>query len=176
MPWNTTDLSAITAELIARLATAFSSGAPVWKENGGPIARFDVSIAGALPQPIRGNGGCQLSLCLLHATHSQAGRNAPAPAAAPPRGRVPGLALDLHYLLTACAKDNHVLEQQAMGIALRCFHETPILTRPADGAQLTLAMETGSIQEQSQLWQGLCAPMRLSALYRVGGAVLMPGL
>ena len=58
-----------------------------------------------------------------------------------------------------------------MSIALKCFHEHPIVsaTFPIDRrAEFTLTIEPQTIDEISRLWQAINAPIRLSAVYRVG--------
>ena len=181
------DLSSITDELLDLLKRAFDPSATIWSSNGGPIDRFDAKITGAQPEAVRDatEGDCQLTLYLLHVSQDKCYRNSPLPT--PYRNmqhdtatygpfpqtnpRTP-LSLDLYYLLSAFAKDNYNREQQAIGIALRCFHEHAIIRNAPEHYTMTLEPQTAD--EMSRLWQALSTPLRLSAVYKVSVAFLMP--
>lgn len=174
MAWSVIDLSSITDELIALLTDCFDAGAPVWTVNGGSVERFDVTISGAMPETVREDGACKLSLYLLHVGEDKFYRNSPVPGPYPQINRKSPLSLDLYYLLTAYAKDNYNHEQQAMSIALRCFHENAIVTKPAGTPHYTLTMETETADEMARLWQALSTPLRLSVVYKVSVAFITP--
>ena len=180
------DLLSITDELIALLTAAFAPTAPVWTTNGGPIARFDAKINGAMPEAVRDHeGDCQLSLYLLHVSQDKFYRNTPVPGRYPTIQQDPArpgpypqlnrkspLSLDLDHLLTAFAKDHYNYEQQAMGIALRCFHENAIIVNAPE--HYTLSMEMQTADEMARLWQALSTPLRLSVVYKVTVAFITP--
>ena len=174
MAWSVIDLSSITDELIALLTDSFASTAPVWKDNGGPLNRFDVNISGSMPETVREDGTCQLSLYLLHVSQDSFYRNMPVPGPYPQINTKNPLSLDLYYLLTAYAKDKYNHEQQAMSIALRCFHENAIVTKPADSEHYTLTMEVETADEIARIWQALSTPLRLSVVYKVSVAFITP--
>ncbi len=128
MAWSVIDLSSITDHLIALLKEAFKPTSPVWIENGGTIKRFAPVINGAMPETARDEGGCTLSLYLLHVSQNKFYRNTPVNGPLPQLNRKHPLSLDLYYMLTAYAGDTYAQEQQAMSIALRCF-------RPSSSSQ-----------------------------------------
>ncbi|HVZ53974.1 MAG TPA: DUF4255 domain-containing protein, partial [Pseudolabrys sp.] len=186
MALSTIDLSSITDELLALLTDSFASTAPVWKDNGGPLDRFHVAISGAMPETVRENGTCQLSLYLLHVSQDKFYRNTPMPGPYPQVNSKNPLSLDLYYLLTAYAKENYNHEQQAMSIALRCFHENAIVVKPPltklphhknevyPTEHYTLTMEVETADEMSRIWQALSTPLRLSVVYKVSVAFITP--
>src|SRR3989442_11816071 len=98
MAWSVIDLSSITDELIALLTASFSATSPVWSTHAGDglIDRFDVSVTGAMPETVRDNGTCQLSLYLLHVSQDKHYRNTPLNGAIPQTNRKHPLSLDLY--------------------------------------------------------------------------------
>lgn len=172
MAWSTLDLSKITDDLINLLTAVLGVSAPVWQENGGTIPRFDVTISGSMPEAVRTDGGCQLSLYLLHVSQDKFARNTPVGGGPGQLNRRQPLSLDLYYLLTAYAGKDYHQEQFAMGIALRCFHETAIVTPPNE--EYTVTMEVQSPDETSRLWQALSTPLRLSVIYKVSIVFITP--
>jgi hypothetical protein len=176
MAWSIIDLSSITDHLIDLLTDAFAPSSPVWIENGGTIKRFTPVINGAMPESARDDGGCTLSLYLLHVSQDKFHRNAPVSGPLAQLNRKHPLSLDLYYLLTAYAGDTYTEEQQAMSIALRCFYENPIVrkTGPPQDEEYTLTMEVETADEMSRLWQALNASMRLSVVYKVSIVFITP--
>jgi hypothetical protein len=172
MAWSTLDLSKITDDLIALLTAVLGIGAPVWKENGGTIPRFGVTISGSMPETVRSDGGCQLSLYLLHVSQDKFARNTPVGGGPGQLNRRQPLSLDLYYLLTAYAAKDYHEEQVAMGIALRCFHENAIAKPPNE--EYSVTMEVQSPDETSRLWQALSTPLRLSVIYKVSIVFITP--
>jgi Pvc16 N-terminal domain len=181
------DLSIITDELLDLLKAAFDPTSTIWTSHGGPIDPFNVAISGAQPEAVHDNkeGDCQLSLYLLHVSQDKFYRNTPVPAPYtkmqhdpampgpyPQLNRASPLTLDLYYLLSAFAKDNYNREQQAMGVALRCFHEHAIVLNAPE--HYTLTMEAQTADEMSRLWQALSTPLRLSVVYKVSVAFITP--
>jgi hypothetical protein len=172
MAWSTLDLSKITDDLIGLLTAVLGVASPVWKENGGTIPRFDVTISGSMPESVRADGGCQLSLYLLHVSQDKFARNTPVGGGPGQLNRRQPLSLDLYYLLTAFAGKDYHQEQVSMGIALRCFHESTIVRPPNE--EYTVTMEVQSPDETSRLWQALSTPLRLSVIYKVSIVFITP--
>ncbi|MGH3150237.1 MAG: DUF4255 domain-containing protein [Streptosporangiaceae bacterium] len=94
-----------------------------------------------------------------------------------PPVRYQPMALDLYYLLSAFAEDNYVQEQQTMSIAMRVFHENPVV-RGVDTVgqpwEVTLTLERRSFDELSRLWQAWTSPLRVSAVYRAAVVLIEP--
>jgi hypothetical protein len=89
------------------------------------------------------------------------------------------LALNLFYLLSVSGTTalTSSRAQQAMGIAMRALHQTPMLR--GDGAgrwrwQVTVNLEHRSDDEMSRLWEAIGEPLRLSAAYKVAVVLLRP--
>jgi Pvc16 N-terminal domain len=178
------DLSIITDELLALLTAAFDPTSTIWTTHGGSIAPFSAHITGSMPEAVRDSseGDCQLTLYLLHVSQDKFYRNTPVPGPYPPKSdnaaqalSLRPLSLDLYYLLTAYAKDKYNLEQQAMGIALRCFHEHAIISSATPNTRhYTLTMEVETADEMARIWQALSTPLRLSTVYKVSVAFITP--
>jgi hypothetical protein len=182
---GTLDLSIITDQLIAKLNECVRQ-APLWKQvdlDGHAITRFTIAVSGAMPESVRSDGDTQLSLYLFHVTQDRYQLNSPVNP--PGNGRalpIPAqpLALDLFYLLTAYSDKNYVNEQRAMSIAMRCFHDAPIIrgTIPIGTGsaqeEYCLTLESQTWEELGRLWQAISAPFRLSAVYRVSVIFITP--
>jgi hypothetical protein len=177
------DLSIVT-DALGGLLTDCIANSPLFVPNNGNTEPYDITPTGDPPDVVRAKAGTFLSLYLFHVNEDPHQKNAinSNPNGGFPRAqRIPRqpLALDLHYLLTAYSTDGYVKEQQAMSIALRCFHEHQFVTTtvpfgPANPEQFTLGLEVQSIDDASRLWQATTTPIRLSALYRVGVVFLSP--
>jgi len=135
-------------------------------------------FSGLAPDEARLKDDCQVSLYLFHVAPDKYHRNT-----FPQGGRarqIPEqpLALTLYYLLTAHAKESPRQEQQAMSIALKCFHDQPKITAtvPLDRRkqQVVVTMEPQSIDEIGRLWQAFSSPLRLSVIYRASVVFLEP--
>jgi hypothetical protein len=163
LPWSVLDLSDITSELVAMLQTAV---------NTSPIPPFTVTVSGSMPETVRKNGDCQLSIYLLHVGRDPHWRNTPRQGPRALLNTQQALSLSLTYLLTAYADANFVAEQQAMSIALHCFHEQPLFHGP--NQEFTISIEADTIEEMSRLWQAISAPIRLSSIIRVGVVFITP--
>lgn len=203
MPLGLLDLSIVTDRLISLLNTSVQSS-QLWNEEPTPPAgtptgitpgqRFDINVSGLPPDEIRSLSGCQLNLYLFHVSQDAFQRNSPVtgPWTPPPANdptktttRVPPipyqpLSLDLYYLLTAYSKGSYIQEQQAMSIALKCFHENPIVraTVPIDNRieEFCLTMEVESVLEAGRLWQAITSSLRLSLIYKVSVVFIEPKL
>jgi hypothetical protein len=171
------DLSVVT-DTLKRLIDTEWPNTPLWT-SATPL--FAVDVTGLSPDAVRQGQGAQLSLYLYHVEEDKATESlfwsARAQSAGGPPLRYQPLALDLYYLLSAYAEGNYVHEQQAMSIAMRVFHENPVVSGVgADGLpwQVTLTLERRSYDELSRLWQATTSSLRLSAVYRASVALLQP--
>jgi hypothetical protein len=171
------DLSVVT-DTLKRLVDTEWPNAPLWTPAT-PL--FAVDVTGLSPDAIRQGQGAQLSLYLYHLEEDKATESlfwAPqAQSAGGPPLRYQPLALDLYYLLSAYAEGSYVHEQQAMSIAMRVFHENPVVGGVGpDGQpwQVTLTLERRSYDELSRLWQATTSALRLSAVYRASVVLLEP--
>jgi hypothetical protein len=175
MAWSVLDLSIITDELIALLRDTIDPASAVWKTNGGPIDFFHVTVSGAMPETDRDGTGCLLSLYLLHISQDPTFRNTPVSGPLAQTNRSQPLSLDLYYLLTSFANKNYNQEQQAMSLAMRCFHERTIMHVLAPQQQeYSITMEVQNADEMSRLWQALSTPFRLSVVYKVSIVFVTP--
>src|SRR5712691_8953912 len=177
------DLSIVT-DALKDLLTACIRDSPLFQTNGGTVADYTITPSGDPPDVVKTEDGTWLSLYLFHVVEDRFQKNA---LTSNPNGGYPRsqaiplqpLSLDLYYLLTAYDKAGYVREQQAMTIAMRCFHENPIVitTVPFGAAhpeQFSLGLEIQSVEEISRLWQAIASPLRLSAMYRVGVIFISP--
>src|SRR5258708_2829236 len=172
------DLSVVTDKLINMLK-ACRDASPLFKANGGLVDPFTITVTGSMPETVRADGDCQLSLYLYHISQDSHQRNSGIAGRAVPIPDQP-LSVDLYYVLTAFAKKEYVLEQQAMSIALRCFHNNPFvrITESISGSpvkeEFSLTMEIEPIDKLGFLWQAFSAPFRLSAVYKVSVVFITP--
>lgn len=171
------DLSVVT-DALKRLVDTEWPNASLWTPAT-PL--FAVDVTGLSPDAIRQGQGAQLSLYLYHIEESIATENlfwaAQAQSAGGPPLRYQPLALNLYYLLSAYAEGNYIQEQQAMSIAMRVFHENPVVTGIGPDGQpweVSLALERRSYDELSRLWQATTSALRLSAVYRASVVLLAP--
>ncbi|HEX2039858.1 MAG TPA: DUF4255 domain-containing protein [Acidimicrobiales bacterium] len=177
-PLGTLDLSLVTDRLIAVLRDC-TTDSPMWRDNGGTVDRFTIDLSGAMPEAVRNQGGCILTVYLLHVSQHPFQRNATFDGRVLTRPFQP-MSLDLYYLLTSFAGDNYRQEQRAMSLALRCFHQTPILrfTVPIEGVnepeEVVLSMEVETADSLARYWQAFSTAYRLSAVYKVAVTFLTP--
>src|SRR5579859_1126622 len=169
------DLSAVTDSLIGLVKNQWTT-APIWGEIGGqpPSPTFTPTFTGLAPDAVRQGAGPQLSMYLYHVEADNAteslfwqsqmiGQTGGSPT------RFLPLALDLFYLLFAYSETSYAEEHEAMSVALRIYHDNPIVrSDPAATVpwELTLTMEHRSYDELSRLWQATTAPLRMSVVYR----------
>lgn len=171
------DLSVVTDTLKRLIDTAWPN-VPLWTPAT-PL--FAVDVTGLSPDAVRQGQGTQLSLYLYHVEEDKTTETLfwkpQAQSAVGQPLRYQPLALDLYYLLSAYAEGNYVHEQQAMSIAMRVFHENPVVSGVSpDGLpwELSLTLERRSYDELSRLWQATSTPLRLSAVYRASVVLLEP--
>lgn len=179
------DLSIVTDQLTSMLTNCINTS-PLWNPNNLPVnpgPSFAINVTGSAPETVRGLGGCQLSLYLFHVGEDKFQKNfQPNGQLAPgvPPVRFQPMSLDLYYLLTAFSEGDYVQEQQAMSIALRCFHENPIVRfNVAFGPQnvqeeFCLTMEVETTESLGRLWQAITSPLRLAAVYKVSVVFISP--
>ncbi|HET9080130.1 MAG TPA: DUF4255 domain-containing protein [Trebonia sp.] len=163
------DLSVVT-DTLKRLVDTEWPNAPLWTAAT-PL--FAVDVTGLSPDAARQGQAAQLSLYLYHIEESKATESlfwtAQSQSAGGPPLRYQPLALDLYYLVSSYADGNYVHEQQAMSIAMRVFHENPVVRGVGpDGLpwELTLTLERRSCDDLSRLWRATTSALRLSAVYR----------
>ncbi|HEY6390960.1 MAG TPA: DUF4255 domain-containing protein [Bryobacteraceae bacterium] len=174
------DLSVITHNLIKLLNDSVDSS-PLWKANGGHLDPFTIKVSGSMPESVRGDGDAQLSVYLFHLAQNPFQRNSPVLGRALPIPDQP-MSLELYYLVTAFAKKDHEKEQQAMSIALRCFHENPfvrikeVIGGTNVNEEFSLSMEIETIDKLSLMWQAISAHYRLSVLYKVSVVFITPDI
>lgn len=175
---DTLDLSSVTDALVKLVQEAVKASG-LWAEPG--IKKFTVHVSGKSPEVVRDDNGCQLTLSLLHVGSDPAWRNTfpnndPAVRSIPQRSSRQPIALVLTYLMTAFEEGgafHH--EQQAMSMALTCFHTQPFHSATPGGPRdFVMVIEHASLDELSRLWQSITVPMRLSALLRVSVVFLRP--
>lgn len=171
----TLDLSAVTDTLIGLVKNQWAT-APIWAEIGGSTTSptFTPMFTGLAPDALREGGGPVLSMYLYHVESDNATESLfwqsqilGQPGGSPTRF-LP-LALDLFYLLFAYSETSYAQEHEAMSVALRTYHDNPIVRSDPGAAaswELTLTMEHRSYDELSRLWQATTAPLRMSVVYR----------
>ncbi len=170
------DLSIVTDRLVELLNDSIAAS-PMWTPQN---PEFTINVSGNAPDSVRSGSECELSLFLFHLSQDKFQMNTPAAALRAPIIPFQPQALDLYYLLSAYADNSYVQEQQAMSIALRCFHQNPIVreTVVIDGVpvreEFTLTMGVDTADEVSRLWQATTSPMRLSAVFRVSVVFMSP--
>jgi hypothetical protein len=184
------DLSFVTDTLIQLLTDCIDNW-PLWApaagSSSGEVNKFTINVTGAAPDTVRSLGQCQLSLYLFHVSPDPYQRNSPV--VGPRAQTIPAqpLSLDLYFLLSAFAPDDYHQEQQAMSIAMRCFHQHPIVHAsvpipvsppPAplqfQPEEFTLTLEVETVDSLSRLWQSVTSSMRLAAVYKVSVVFMTP--
>lgn len=185
MPLGLLDLSLVTNSLVKALNDTWNNDPDLWKEDTpltttppATAADFTLKFTGLAPDNFRNSTSdddsvdCYVSVYLFHVAADKHHRNTfPLGGRAQPTPPQP-LGLTLYYLVTAYDKGSHTHEQQGMSVALKFLHDHPVMsaTVPHDKRTetFTLTIEPQTVDEIGRLWQALGAPMRLSAVYRVG--------
>jgi hypothetical protein len=177
----TLDLAEITESLIGLVKGQWAA-APLWKQLGGAPA-FTPSFTGLAPDAVKQESGPQLSMYLYHVESDNAQQSLSWQPWMQDDGGQPirfqPLALDLFYLLFAHSdgEAGWSQEQEAMSVALRIYHTTPIVRSGPSATvpwELTLTMEHRSYDELSRLWQATTAPLRMSVVYRAAVVFIDP--
>lgn len=196
MPLGLLDLSIVTDRLVTQL-TDYMDASLLWKEAHPagtvvpPVAPFVIECSGLSPDATRALDHCQVSLYLFHVSPDKFHRNtfplpdiaalpAPSHEVSPRPRRIPEqpLSLTLYYLLSVFSKDDWVQEQRAMSIALKWFHDHPIVraTVPIDNRieEFSITMEPQTVDEIGRLWQAVSSPLRLSVVFRASVIFIEP--
>ena len=193
-PIGVLDLSLVTG-LLVNLIDDYWNTAPLWTTLA-PGSKFTPTVSGLTPDEVRKgkDGGCQITVSLIHIEPDKYNRNfvypppaqPPVPNPPPPRAQlIPALplALDLFYFVTAFSEGNATQEQQAISIILNCFHQNPIIRTnvvfPGSPSmsvpeEFSLTMEVESVDSISRLWQAVTVPFRLSLMYKVAVVFMTP--
>jgi hypothetical protein len=175
------DLSGVTDALVTVVQNAWPSAA-LWTELGLTGPSFTPVFSGLAPDALReASGGTQLSLFMYHVEANNAQealfwQPQMVGGTLPPTSYLP-LALNLYYLLSAYSAGNYAEEQQAMSIAMRLLHSTPIISSDTSATpawQVNVTMEHRSYDELSLLWQATTAPLRLGVVYRAAVVFVAP--
>src|ERR1700731_285580 len=93
------------------------------KDNGLASLPFNVAVSGSAPDSVREDGECQLTLYLFHVEQDKSQMNSPVLGKRALTVPFQPLGLNLYYMLSAFSGKSYAQEQQAMSIAMRCFHE-----------------------------------------------------
>jgi hypothetical protein len=137
-----------------------------------PRAEFALYHAGDFEKPMEEG----LSLYLYRVTINAAMRNLPPRAAPDGRRYRPSLPVDLHYLLTAWAKDAG-LQQRLLGWAMRSLEDMPILPAGLLNSQMPepdtfhanetveLISDPLSLQDWTAVWDKLKPKVQTSMSY-----------
>jgi hypothetical protein len=179
------DLSIISDKLLQIIGNALAAS-PLF---GGGAPPFSVSVSGQHPQQPPTGADCDLNFYMFHLTEdkylknqfwSQASITGQPPGPTRQAVAFEPLCLDLYFLLSAQSTSSYVHEQQVMSVAMRALHEhgtVKLATPTPDGAaesEISLSLESPTWDELSRLWQSLSVPLRMTAQYRVGVAMLIP--
>jgi hypothetical protein len=168
------DLSLVTQALIDQLKKC-TAASTIFADAGGH-APNNIDYSALAPDAVRQGNNLHINVYLCHVAADKFYRNTYPTGGAAQRIPAHPLALNLSYLVTAYS-GLAVEEQQAMSIALKCFHEHPIIrfTAPRTGdVEVTLTLEPQSIDDIGRLWQAIGTPLRLSALYRASVVFMQP--
>lgn len=170
---STLDISSVTDRLIAYLDNAVNVW-PGWVDNGGPVPRFTIVVSANMPETVRNQGECQMTMYLFHLVPEPGVRNPPLTGPRAQPNQTQAFGLTLFYLLSSFAKDSSIKEQQSMSIALKALHERATFVDPLDGFTFTVTIEPEKDDAANRRWQSFSTPFRLSAMYRVGVTFLTP--
>lgn len=171
------DLSIVTDRLI-KLLEDCRDNSPLWDVT----SRFTINVTGNPPDTLRNAGDCQLSLYLFHVESDKFQKNSAVSGSGVPPIPFQPLSLNLYYLLSAFSsnENGYLEEQRAMSIALRCFHEHPIIRTNVilDGQivkeEFCLTMEMETADSLGRLWQATTTAMRLATVYKVSVVFITP--
>jgi hypothetical protein len=172
------DLSIVTNTLVDLLTTAVTD----WQKRADK-PEFAPVVTGNPPDLARQSGGAYLSMYLFELTTDKYQRNMP-PLGRPVRGSneqpiaMQPLSLDLYYLMNAFSPVSFVDEQRIMGMALKFFHDNPII-RYAPGndglkVEFSIGMEVESSDQLSRIWQSFAIATRLSVIYKASVIFMEP--
>jgi hypothetical protein len=185
-PLGVLDLSLVTNTLISMLENYVTTASPLWQALESSGQTFQLSYSGAMPDAVRKQAGCQLTLSLIHVIEDKYQRNAALLNQRAQTIPFQPMSLDLYYLLSTFDDDQqsgYQHEQQAMSMALQFFYQTPIvrLQGPlppglpfAITEEFSLTMEMETSDELARLWQAITVPFRTGVVYKVSVVLLTP--
>ena len=170
---STLDISSVTDRLIAHLDNSVNVW-PGWVDNGGSVDRFGIQVSGQMPETVRNQGDCQLTIYLFHLIPDPSTRNSVLTGTRVQPNATQAFGMTLYYLLSSFARDSAIKEQQSMSIALKAIHERSTFVDPIDGFTFTLTIESEKDDAANRRWQSFSTPFRLSVMLRVAVTFLTP--
>lgn len=174
------DISKVTETLKKLLEKYFEVLSPVWSETS-PII-----ISPKPPDKLDADG---LGIYLYHISEDSQYKNLPAPGNDAPPVRYIPMGLNLYYQLSAFSTaDDTIKEQKMMGIALKAFHDYPLINDSTQvngedildedirgfGNKLRIVLQPVTHNEAISYWNNGSSPPRLSAYYQVSVVLLEP--
>ena len=184
------DLSQVTDTLI-RLLRTYVSQPRLWGlPEGGPVP--SLSITGNPPDLLaQQSDDYALSVYLYHIEEDEYRKNLPEPPGSSPPVSGSPMGLHLYYLLTAhggtsFATAPYGREQRLMGLAVKAFHDYPMLNATTRigteyvlpdilrGRQeeFRLVLHPATLEDLNRVWTAVTTPLRLSAIYQVSVVLL----
>jgi len=170
-------LHATSETLRDYLETSFAAD-PFFGSAGRPWFDRNMRVYLHTPAEVVTNNYEGISLWLYRVVRDEQRLNDPARRIAPTQLRPPPLPMRLHYLVTPLTNRGHHgdpdTEQYVLGKALQLFYSKPTF-RGTDlrdqfagtGVELFVRLETISLDEIAQVWQGLEGSYQLSVSYEV---------
>jgi len=171
-------LNATSTTLADFLQTSIDAD-PFFGTPGHPWRDRNMHVRLQTPTEMRDNTDDEgLSFWLYRVVRDEERVNDPARRISPTQLRPPPLPMRLHYLVTPLTSRDNAgdpdTEQYALGKVLQLFHSKPTF-RGADlrgqlagtAAELFVRLETLSLDEITQVWQGMEGSYQLSVSYEV---------
>lgn len=171
-------LNATSTTLADFLQTSIDAD-PFFGTPGHPWRDRNMHVRLQTPTEMRDNNGDEgISFWLYRVVRDEERVNDPARRISPTELRPPPLPMRLHYLVTPLTSRDNAgdpdTEQYALGKVLQLFHSKPTF-RGADlrgqlagtAAELFVRLETLSLDEITQVWQGMEGSYQLSVSYEV---------
>lgn len=138
-----------------------------------PGNMFDVSLKSPADEKVSPSMRPKVNLFLFRVSENPFAKNQDWQPVTPDTLRYPPLALNLSYVLTPYA-ENALDEQRIFGEAMRVLYENAIVPASAlrgglenTAEELKVDLCQLSLEQQTQVWNALGQPYRLSACYEV---------
>lgn len=138
-----------------------------------PKSSFDVSLKSPADENVSPSMKPKVNLFLFRVSENPFAKNQDWQPVTPDTLRYPPLALNLSYVLTPYAEDK-LDEQRVFGEAMRVLYENSIVPAAAlrgglenTAEELKVDLSNLSLEQQTQVWNALGQPYRLSACYEV---------
>lgn len=180
---NSLAIAAVTESLRSLLDRRVNAAPAVDPGSDPALAGTQVTTRPPDRARVGGANGNQLNLFLYQTSPNAAWRNLPPQERTRTGERAhPGLALDLHYLLTAYGQDDDaaaILAQRLLGRAMSVLHDHTVLSREEirdallgndlheQFERIRITPETLPLEELSKLWATFQTQYRISAAYAV---------